>query len=155
QVYLAPAAGGPARKVTSLTCNLAHPQWSPDGKQLALLFIENAPRASGPVAPGTPEVGVIEEKIYEQRLTLVDPDSGRARQLTTGDLYVHEYDWSPDGRNFAAVVSHGEGDNNWYIAELYRIPAESGDPKSILKPGMQIAEPRWSPDGNTIAFIGG
>src|SRR5262249_55181119 len=58
QLYVATATEGSARKLTSLKGFLARPQWSPDGKQLAVLFTENASRAAGPVQPGTPETGV-------------------------------------------------------------------------------------------------
>jgi Tol biopolymer transport system component len=47
-LYVANVASGPPRKLTSLTGFLALPQRSPDGKTLALLFTENAPRAGGP-----------------------------------------------------------------------------------------------------------
>ncbi len=155
QVYLADAAAGAARKLTNLIGFLADPRWSPDGKHLAVLFTENAPRPTGPLQPAAPEVGVIEEHIYEQRLSIIDVDSGRVRQLSPADLYVYEYDWSPDGKNFALIAAHGSGDNNWYIAQLYTLALASGEMKSILKPAGQIAAPRWSPDGRTIAFIGG
>jgi dipeptidyl aminopeptidase/acylaminoacyl peptidase len=155
QVYVAAVAGGPAKKLTSLAGFLAHPRWSPDGKQLAFLFTENAPRAAGPLQPRTPDVGVVEEHIYEQRLTIIDLHSGRIRQVSPADLYVYEYDWSPDSKSVTAIAVHGSGDNNWYIAQLYTLALGSGTMKSILKPSMQIAVPRWSPDGKTIAFIGG
>src|SRR5262249_39508289 len=76
QLYVAPAAGGPARKLTSLKGFLAYPSWSPDGKLIAVLFTENAPRAGGPLQPMTPESGVIESHIYEQRLATVDARTG-------------------------------------------------------------------------------
>ena len=155
QLYVAPAASGVARRLTNLKGFLADPRWSPDGKTIAILFTENAPRAAGPLQPATIQTGVIEDHIYEQRLTTVDVSSGRVKQLSPSDLYVYEYDWSPDGKTFAAIAAHGDGDNNWFIAELWTIAAESGDTKSILKPPMQIAVPRWSPDGKSIAFIGG
>jgi dipeptidyl aminopeptidase/acylaminoacyl peptidase len=155
QVYLAAGPDEKVQRLTKLTGFLARPRWSPDGKQLAFLFTENAPRAAGPTQPATPEVGVIGEQDYEQRLTILDIDSGRVRPLSPADLYVYEYDWSPDGKQFAAIAAHGSGDNNWYIAQLYTLRADSGVMKSILKPAMQIAVPRWSPDGQTIAFIGG
>jgi dipeptidyl aminopeptidase/acylaminoacyl peptidase len=155
QLYIATVADTKVGKLTSLTGYLAAPSWSPDGKTLAVLFTENSPRAAGPLVAASREVGVIDEQIYEQRLTTVDVASGKVRQVSAADLYVYEYDWSPDGKSVVATAAHGSGDNNWYIAELYTIALASGETKSILKPGMQIAVPRWSPDGKTIAFIGG
>jgi dipeptidyl aminopeptidase/acylaminoacyl peptidase len=155
QLYLAPADRGPIRKITSLTGHLASPQWSPRGEQIALLFIENATRTPGPVQAGPVEVGVVDEKVPEQRLVVVHLDSGQARPISPADLYVYEFDWSPDGKHLAAVAAHGSGDNNWYIARLYTLETAAGTLKQILKPSMQIAGPRWSPDGKSIAFIGG
>ena len=155
QLYVAPAAGGAARKLTRLKGYLATPQWSPDGQTIAILFTANAPRASGPLQPRTPDVGVVEDHYFEQRLTTVNAATGAVRQLTPADLYVYEYDWSPDSKRLITTAAHGEGDDNWYIAELYTVDAASGATRSILKPGMQIASPRWSPDGQTVAFIGG
>ena len=155
QLHVVAAGGGSGRQVTNLTGSLANPRWSPDGKVLALLFTENAPRAPGPLEPRTPDTGVIEEHVYEQRLVTVELASGRVRHLSPPDLYVYEYDWSPDGKSFVATAAHGAGDNNWYIAQLYTIVVASGDTQSILTPSIQIAKPRWSPDGKRIAFIGG
>jgi dipeptidyl aminopeptidase/acylaminoacyl peptidase len=155
QLYVAPAASGRARRLTTLTGYLATPAWSPDGRTVAALFTENAPRAAGPLQPRTADVGVVESRVYEQRLTTVDVASGTVRQLSPADLYVYEYDWSPDGRQIVATAAHGEGDDNWYVAELFTIDAASGDTRSILTPHMQVAVPRWSPDGKTVAFIGG
>ena len=153
--YVVNVDGGSARKLTNLKGYLTDPTWSPDQKTLAFLFTENAPRVAGPLMPMVPETGVIDAKIYEQRLTLVDLASGKVQQISPPDMYVYQYDWSPDGRNFAAIAAHGAGDSNWYVAQLYTLNAEGGELKSIYKPPLQIAVPRWSPDGKTIAFIGG
>ncbi len=153
--YVVNVDGGSARKLTSLKGFLADPAWSPDEKTLAFLFTEIAPRAAGPLMPMGPETGVIDQKVYEQRLTLVDLASGKVRQLSPPDMYVYQYDWSPDGRTFAAIAAHGAGDSNWYVAQLYTLSADSGELKPVYKPSLQIAVPRWSPDGKTIAFIGG
>ena len=155
QLYVAPVAGGTARQLTKLKGYLATPLWSPDGQTVAILFTENAARASGPLQPRTPDVGVVEDHFFEQRLTIVNVASGDVHQLSPADLYVYEYDWSPDGKRFITTAAHGEGDDNWYIAELYTVDAASGETRSILKPSMQIAVPRWSPDGKQVAFIGG
>ena len=154
EIYVADVAAGTAQKLTSLTGNLADPAWSPDGKAIAFLFTENAPRAGGPLMPMTPETGVVESKVYEQRLTVVDVGSGQVRQLSPADMYVYEFDWAPNGQSFAVIAAHGEGDAKWYVAQLYTLAA-GGEMKAIYKPPLQIAGPRWSPDGKSVAFIGG
>ena len=134
---------------------MTHPQWSPDGKSVAVLFTEDLPKAAGPMALKPRLGGVVESKIYEQRIAVVDPQSGQIRQVSPAYLYVHEYDWSPDGNAFVATAAPGEGNSNWYVAELYTVSVGTGETKSIYKPSYQVAAPRWSPDGESIAFIEG
>lgn len=155
QMYVMRIADRTVRQLTHLKGFLATPRWSPSGRAISLLFTENAVREAGPLAAAAPAVGVIDEHVYEQRITTVDLTSGAVKQISPGDLYVYEYDWSPDGRQFVATAAHGVGDNNWYVAELYSFDASTGAARSLLKSKMQIAVPRWSSDGQSIAFIGG
>jgi len=103
----------------------------------------------------TPLAGVIGEKVYEQRLTTIDLATNSVAPVSPADMYVYEYDWTPDGQAWVATSAHGSGDANWYVARLYRIDARSGEMKEIYAPKLQIAEPRVSPDGKNVAFIEG
>jgi len=162
QLYVAQVSGGDgsatnaaAKKLTNVKGFLAAPSWSPDGKTIAVLFTENATRASGPLVAETPETGEIKDAFFEQRLAIVDVATGKLRQISPADTYVYEYDWAPDGLRFAVTAALGNGDNNWWVAELYTLEAATGLMKSIYKPHLQIANPAWSPDGERIAFVEG
>ncbi len=157
QVCVAEVPAGRPKCATHVKGDLSSPQWSPDGTRIAVLFIENAPRAAGPLAAETPDEGVVEEHPFEQRLALVDLVTGRVKQITPANMYIYEFDWSRDGKQFAATAAKGSGDDNWYIAQLYSVDAATGAMKSIYKPPVEIqmAQPRWSPDGKSVAFIGG
>ncbi len=155
QLYVA-APGGAARQLTHVKGDLSNPAWSPDGKSIAFLFIENAPRTAGPLAAEAPDEGVVGAKIYEQRIAIADLASGRVRQITPADMYAYEYDWSPDSTKIVATAAHGNGDDNWYVAQIYIFDAANqAEPQSIYKSDMQIGTPKWSPHGKSIAFIAG
>jgi dipeptidyl aminopeptidase/acylaminoacyl peptidase len=155
QVYAAPVTGQGVKQLTQAKGVVADAHYSPDGKQVAFLLTEGTNRAAGPLQAGAAQTGVIGDEIHEQRLAVVNVETGELRRLSPADLHVYEYDWSPDNQRLVAIAAHGSGDNNWYVAEIYTIDAGSGQTKSILKPDMQIAIPRWSPDGKAIAYIGG
>jgi len=155
EVWTAPVDGRAPVKRAELRGYVAAPRFSPDGLRLALLFTEGLPRVAGPLQPMIPLAGVIDDEIYEQRLATIDLSTNALKQITPADVYVYEYDWSPEGKEWAAIAAHGAGDANWYVARLYRIDAQSGKMREIYAPKWQIADPRVSPDGTQVAFIEG
>jgi dipeptidyl aminopeptidase/acylaminoacyl peptidase len=155
QLYVTTAAGGTARKLTSVKGFLQSPAWSPDGKTIAILVTENLTKSAGPLVAEEHPTGEIKDSFYEQRLALVDLATNKLRQISPADTYIYEYDWSPDAKEFVVSSALGNGDNNWWIAELSTLDLATGLMKSIYKPKFQIAQPQWSPDGSRIAFIEG
>jgi len=154
QLYIV-TPGNVAKKLTTVHGYLSTPQWSPDSKSIAVLFIENAGREAGPLAAMSRAIGEIASHIEEQRVAIVDVADGKLRVVTPDDMYFYEYDWSPDGKQLAAVAVQGSGDDNWWIAQLQTIDVAAAKMTPIYKPELQIASPRWSADGKRIAFIEG
>jgi dipeptidyl aminopeptidase/acylaminoacyl peptidase len=155
QLWTAALDGSAPVKRADLKGYAATPSFSPDNSKLALLFIEGIPRIAGPLQPMLPLAGVIDDKIYEQRLTSVDLSTNTLTAITPPDIYVYEYDWTPDSQGWAAIAAHGSGDANWYVAHLYHVDARSHDMHELYLPKRQIAEPHVSPDGKQVAFIEG
>jgi dipeptidyl aminopeptidase/acylaminoacyl peptidase len=155
QIWAASADGSSLVQHGELKGYAQTPRFSPDGSKLALLFVEGMPRVAGPLQPMTPLSGVVDSKVYEQRIATIDLATNQLNQLTPPGLYVYEYDWTPDGKACVASAAPGVGDDNWYIARLYVFDAQSGQMHEIYKPKLQIAYPRVSRDGHTVAFIEG
>ncbi len=163
-IFLADASGSSApRQLTELNGYAHELAWSPDGKQLSFLYVEGSMRRPSPVAPEPLPAGVIGvENVKIQSVASVDVASGQLTQITPAELYVYEFDWSPDSSKIAYIAAPPPGENNWWVAKLYT-QAPGAEAQAILDPatvsgslhGLQIAVPRWSPDGTKIGFIGG
>jgi dipeptidyl aminopeptidase/acylaminoacyl peptidase len=155
QLYIADAATGAVHRVTSVKGQLSHPIWSRDAKQLAVLFVAGSTHPTGALVAHRPDEGVVGEVIDEQRIALVDATTGELRELSPANMFVYDYDWSPDGTWFAAEAVEGSGTNNYWTAQLYAVRADTGAAASIWKPPFQLAVPRIAPDGRAVAVIHG
>ncbi len=102
----------------------------------------------------TPLAGVIDDKVYEQRLATIDVATNTLTQVTPR-MFTST---SMTGRPTARLGSHRR---TWFRRrELVRretlfINSQSGAMREIYAPKWQIAEPRISPDGKSVAFIEG
>ena len=151
-------AAGSVRTVATVNGLASTPRFSPDGGRIALLVTLGATKETGATQAGARQVGEIGDTSDEQRIAVVDlgtTDGGGLHVLSPVDRFVYEYDWTPDGRGFAATTALGNGDNNWWVATLDRIDAATGAVTPIARPATQLNFPRVSPDGRTVAYIGG
>ncbi|RDC61912.1 alpha/beta hydrolase family protein [Adhaeribacter pallidiroseus] len=159
QIYLANTTGSPApaKKLSNFKGYVSHLKWSPDGKYISVLYVEEASREPSPMAAIGRKVGLIDSILNKdvQRIAMVEVATGASRQVSPAGLYVFEYDWSASSQNLAYTAAAPPGDDNWYIAQLYQQNLASPEAKWVYKPEWQIALPKWSPDGKHIAFIEG
>src|SRR5207253_8712147 len=70
-----------------------------------------------------------------------------AQQLTAGDGYDYQPDWSPDGR----LVVSARYARDTIELQLLDLVARSERP--VTTNGAVNVEPRWSPDGTRPAFL--
>ncbi len=151
----ASAGAAQAKTLTTFKGIAGGLSWAPDGKVLALLATPEAKKLAGAVEAGVPQVGEIGEDNQEQRIATISRDGGDMRLVSPADHYIYEYDWMPDGRGFVVTTATGNGDDNWWIAELASLDAATGQLRSVANPPYQISMPRVSPDGKHVWFIGG
>jgi dipeptidyl aminopeptidase/acylaminoacyl peptidase len=143
------------REVTTVAGVANTARWSPDGMRVALLVTPGAHKKTGAIEAGAALVGEIGVSEDEQRIATISAAGGELKLLSPADSYIYEYDWTPDAKGFAATGAKGNGDNNWWLATLDYVDADTGALRVIAAPHMQMNLPRVSRDGKTVAFIGG
>ena len=127
--------------------------WSPDGRSIAFLMQDAEDEESRRRREGGDDAVEFEYAPRYTRVWVVDIDSKLIRRVTTGDVQVWEFDWSPDGKEFALIVSDAPYEWSWYKARLAKVSSKGGLPNTILESKKQLAHPRWSPDGREIAYL--
>ena len=125
-IWVAPAAGGAARRLTVHEAYDAHPRWSPDGAEIAFTSdrFGNDDVFVVPAAGGVPE-----------RITVHSDDDALS-------------DWSPDGATlyFSSTRESRE-------PLLYAVPRAGGRPVRVIRDRAWDAA--ISPDGQWIAYLRG
>jgi dipeptidyl aminopeptidase/acylaminoacyl peptidase len=164
QIFLYSRATGEAKQLTHVNGIFQQAVFSPDGKYLAFLFVENATRSAGALAAMKPWSGVIgEDGVEIQRVYAITVADGQGQFVTPPNLHVFEFEPDPVKPGLTFIAANPPGENNWWVAKLYTSTLENPTPKVVFDPnttkttmhGLQIAVPRFSPDGQQIAFIGG
>ena len=105
------------------------PRWSPDGKQIAF-------------------VGLQENKPW--KIYVVSPDGGGMRELLPLDRQESDATWSPDGKQIAFGRPSYGGD----LGDLEIQVCDVSTRLTSALPGSKgMFSPRWSPDGRFVAAL--
>ncbi|MFC5058180.1 amidohydrolase family protein [Saccharothrix xinjiangensis] len=123
-IWVLPAAGGAARRLTDESQDATLPTWSPDGRSIAFQSYRDG----------------------NYHLWLVDVAGGPPRRLTTGRFDHREPAFSPDGRSIAFT-----GDRSGGYGVLL-LDLASGGITDLTGPPGEAAAPRWSADGRRVVF---
>ncbi|SJZ41454.1 Imidazolonepropionase [Marinactinospora thermotolerans DSM 45154] len=121
-IWLAPATGGTARRLTGDLHDATRPHFSPDSRSLVFQAYREG----------------------NYHLYLLDLPDGRPRRLTSGPHDHREPRFSPDGRTVALVSDRGDG----YAVWLHDLA--SGRLTRLTSDGSDAASPSWTPDGGGI-----
>ncbi len=125
-LWIIPAAGGKAKRITDYFNDARQPVWAPDGSHL-LYF---AYRDGG----------------YD--LWTIRPDGSDMRKLTEGAYDDREPVYSPDGRT---IAFSSDRSGNY---DIWTMDVATGALKQVSRDPREDRLPSWSPDGTRIAYAG-
>lgn len=112
------------------------PVWSPDGRSLAFVHIQEGARRIVSTLEVMPAAGGPARSVTHVTFTVRRPDS------------LSQPAWSPDGSRIVYTVTRlGRGGN--FHPSLFVVAATGGKPKLLAREAEAAA---WSPDGSRIAF---
>ena len=171
EIYMIPFDGGEARKLTMSKGQIMGFEWSPDGKRLVMMFRKQDKEVlEREKDEQKKKLGVVDRHITRiffkmdgsgylpkerVHLWLVDAKTGKARQLTKGEIHDEVNPaWSPDGKSILFVSNRTDDpDLNPYDFDLYLMSAQTGRFRKIPTSG-ETWMPSFSPDGKWIAYFG-
>jgi dipeptidyl aminopeptidase/acylaminoacyl peptidase len=152
-IYNVASDGSDLRKLLEFSGTIGSLRYEPDGR-LVMLATAEAVKEVGATEAGAAVAGDLDAASAEQRIAWVD--QGHLAWASPPDLYVYEYDSTPDG-GFVGTAAPGNGDDHWWSAKLYSF-SKQGSARVLYAPTdphQQLADPKVSRDGRTVAFIAG
>ena len=181
QVYVMPAAGGEARRVSRDLKGAAGLSWSPDGTSVAVIAWRDDPEpettdlwdavsavsALPEEGPRTADVFITSRIKYRfdgvgyaldrRRHVCVVPvgdEPAEGRFVTAGAFDVSLVRWHPDGQRLAFVAggAGGDIDESWNT-DVYEVAVDGGEPRRLIHPGGRAFGLAWSPKGDHLAVV--
>jgi Tol biopolymer transport system component len=167
-IWLLPAAGGTALRLTDELQDATQPHWSPDGSTLVFQSFRDGTYQLWTVGRDGQGLKQLTKNDYDNRepqfspdgkriafcsdqsgsndVWLLDPATGAQTRITTGDSEEGMPAWSSDGRRIVCTVDDSAID---------AVDIATGERTRLVAaiPGTRLFGPALSPDGTRVSYV--
>ncbi|SFA79642.1 MULTISPECIES: S9 family peptidase [unclassified Bacillus (in: firmicutes)] len=168
QLFVLNVNGGEAKQITSLPRGASNPVWSPDGKRIAFSTslrgdtrIENADQEEKTTI--TPLE--VEEMKYKsdaegfwngdyKQIAVLEIETGKVEQLTTGETDHQLFCWSPDGKYLAIGADQNVNKDDSFLQDVFMLDVLEKSLTKITEGSGYFGNVTWSPNGKYLGLIG-
>ncbi|MCY3612820.1 MAG: S9 family peptidase [Gemmatimonadetes bacterium] len=169
QLWVRPAAGGDAQRITDFESGISTLAWAPDSRRLAVVSEVSEPAVAEQllgeaVESESGDLIVADRLRYRAGTTylgssyphvfVVSIDGEKPVQVTNGPFEDSEPAWSPDGDRIAFVSNRTEEPDFNRNTDIWIVAAAGGEAEWFSGGPGTDAAPRWSHDGEWLAFRG-
>ncbi|HLG13614.1 MAG TPA: S9 family peptidase [Blastocatellia bacterium] len=155
QVFVIASTGGEAMQLTRGEGSVAAFKWSPDSRKIAYTMTDPKTKDELQAEREGKDWIVADQNYKHTRLYVADVRTADSKLVTRQSLTVHDFDWSPDGRQFIlAATDTPLVDDAYMRVRLIVASVDGGDPRLLAPTHGKLTLPRWSPDGRWIAWLG-
>lgn len=154
QLYRIPIDGGEPDQVTDVKGTLSSFELSPDGREIALLMVEERPdddKAKKEKRDWT----IVDDKPLNASLWVIPAGAAtlpKPKKLVGDERHIVSAQWSPDSKTI--VYSHVKSPlaEFWTTSDISEVEVASGTVRAVAATAAAEQSPAYSPDGKTLAY---
>ena len=153
QIYLMSMEGGEARAITKGKRSVKAFEWSPNGREIALLAPDAKTEEEEKKEKDKDDAKVVDKDEKHARLWILNVTTGETRAVTKPNWEISELAWLPSGDHVVVqATDHPESDQ--YTERIFSVQVADGAMKELVKPQGPFGGLRVAPGGRTISFVG-
>jgi dipeptidyl aminopeptidase/acylaminoacyl peptidase len=155
QIYFYALKNGGVTKATDEKGSIRDLKWSPDNQKIAFLMADPPTEEEIQRRKKGDDAYVVDQDYRHTRLWILDVESRAVRLLTSPDITVWQFNWSPDSKKISLLASPiPTAEGMEYQSHLAVIDVQSGKETVLSRKTNAQASPSFSPDGKWIAYLG-
>jgi len=169
-IWILPAKGGTAKRITDIYNDARQPMWSPDGKWITYFGYRDGGYGLWAIAPDGSQQHKLtwgpfddREPVYshdgtkiafssdrgnplgsDYNIWVLDLKTGEFKQLTTDPAEDYMPSWSPDDREIAFASTRDEGHHLWAVN------VSSAKERRVATTAGRVDSPSWGPGGRIV-----